>query len=215
MKYEVDTAYFSRPLNLESAYWLGFLFADGCVFTRRNGREWLLQLKLQRGDEEQVRAFRTAVSYSGDIKYPTEDSAAVCIYSKALCATLLELGLRPRKSYGGSLIPDDLLHGNLRLALLQGYFDGNGCASTDANGLKVSVSGPDDLVDWFRAQVATHVSAASLGSRGHRGEHCIEASWHGNRQGPEILTWIFQEIGTPRLRRRVDKAKALLEVYYC
>ena len=212
MKYRVDIDYFKNPTAV-SVYWLGFLHADGCVFTRRNGHEWLLQFKLKRSDEYQIINFRKVLKYTGPIKRPDFRSSAVCIYSKALCAVLMDLGIYPGKSSGSSQVPREHIAGR-ELEFMQGYFDGNGCLSKDNNGLKLSVSGPYEHIIWFRAQVATHVDIVASGSLFEKGEHTAEVSWHGNICVPEISRWLFKKRRTPRLNRKVQTFKALWEVYH-
>ena len=210
-RYNVNSRFFTVR-SISVAYWLGFIFADGCVFTRRNGREWLLQVKLQRGDEGHLERLRSDLRYTGPIKYPVEDAAALCIYCRELCQDLVRLGIIPNKTKKGISIPEEWLEG-LELPFAQGLFDANGSISEDKNGVKIGISGPRGIASWFRTQVAIHVRASARGHMTDRSP-CFEVAWHGNRIGPEILSWLYQDSGTPRLIRKAQRAKATLEVYH-
>jgi len=50
----------------ESAYWVGFLMADGCISDQPN-RTTALRLSLQRSDENHVKKFSEFLGYTGKI----------------------------------------------------------------------------------------------------------------------------------------------------
>lgn len=49
--YPFNEDYFEEIDSEEKAYWLGFLMADGNVYKPKNGRQGLISISLQRGDE--------------------------------------------------------------------------------------------------------------------------------------------------------------------
>lgn len=125
-KHTFDTDFF---LNLEGkqAYWLGFLYADGCIFDNK------MMLGLSRKDEGHLKKFKQDIKATHPIlrtewyskKYSkTYKTSRFNIYSKSLCDSLRKIGCNERKSLTltfPTLIPEASLSHFMR-----GYFDGDG-----------------------------------------------------------------------------------------
>lgn len=132
----LDDTYFSIIDTEEKAYWLGFLYADGCLSTREY--EYTIRLTLQAKDAAHVENFRKAIKaehhvstvrstfeYKGETKPRT--ATAIVISSKQMWEDLNRLGCTPTKTFTlvfptSDQVPDHLLHHFVR-----GYFDGDGC----------------------------------------------------------------------------------------
>lgn len=160
-KYAVDERKFKNCDTPEHWYWLGFLLADGCVFTRNDGREWLLQLKLQWSDRKHVERFRKFMRYEGKIRHlispEGHESAALVIYSKALCKDLMRYGITPRKSYGHPLpiIPDKCLGDFIR-----GHFDGNGgIQKRTEKSYRIAFHGQRPFMEWLQYMIGKSINA--------------------------------------------------------
>ena len=119
-----------------SAYWLGFIFADGCVYeSKRLGSETPyrgLRIGLAIKDKCHLEMFS---KYSGmQVKelmvhnkqtgksYP---SCYVRRQSPKIAFNLMNLGVIPRKSYVDHYIPR--ISKSLFRHFVRGYFDGDGC----------------------------------------------------------------------------------------
>lgn len=59
-KYNYNTTYFEKIDSPEKAYWLGFLYADGCV--RKNGKSLILEITLSKTDKLQLEKLRNVLS---------------------------------------------------------------------------------------------------------------------------------------------------------
>lgn len=116
--------YFERIDTKEKAYWLGFLFADGFVYSNK------IQLFLSINDEEQIDKFINAIGANiKEKKYYTHKpynskSVAIWINSQKMFNDLKSLNCISPKSKNLKLI--DLGSEELNLAYLLGYFDGDG-----------------------------------------------------------------------------------------
>lgn len=212
-KYSANYGFFSSPLSGVAAYWAGFSAADGCIFRRRRGNneEWLYQVKLSRECEPHLRQLQADLCYTGPIKYPVPDAASLVVYSKQLCSDLMHYGMRPNKTYVG-LAPVNI-PSSVALHFIQGVFDGNGSASKDQQGLKLSISGPAGLPQWCAAVMADCIPDIGQGGSTQVGPMSLKA-WHGNLQVPSILKWLMQPTGAPRLVQKARKCRAILEVYH-
>ncbi len=140
-----------------SWYWLGLLLADGCVFTRRNGREWLLQLKLHENDRIVVEEFAQFIGFDGALReYP--GSVSLVTYSKPLCQRLIGLGIVPRKSFDGHPLP--CVPSRFMFAFTRGHFDGNGhVEQRTRDSYRLGFCGQARFMDWLREGIGQLVGA--------------------------------------------------------
>lgn len=108
----------------EKAYWLGFLYADGCITDRS------IRIELSLTDLKHLETFRDTIKYYKAKFYYRSDGIRSVLYainSKIMIHDLKQLGCTSRKSLticfpSENMIPCTLIHHFMR-----GYFDGNGC----------------------------------------------------------------------------------------
>ena len=123
-KFEFDENYFSNIDTGEKAYWLGFLFADGCVTKNE------MKINLAYKDRDHLEKFRLAlnaehtVKIYNDIKCTNGMKASFFIGSKKLTSDLIKLGCIRKKTH-------NLVYPNIPTEFnshfIRGYFDGDGC----------------------------------------------------------------------------------------
>lgn len=132
-RYAVNQNYFKKIDTANKAYWLGFLYADGCISLKNKDIKTggsLLEITLQADDVDILKRFKMSISSNSPIKeklvkgkYP---SVRLCICNTEICRDLEKLGCTPKKSLtltfpNKSQVPDDLIPHFIR-----GYFDGDG-----------------------------------------------------------------------------------------
>ncbi|AQT25235.1 hypothetical protein PR1_122 [Providencia phage vB_PreS_PR1] len=135
-KYEYNNCFIRD--TAEAAYWLGFLFADGCV--DHKGR---VRLMLQDADERHIEKFR---SFVGAEDYTIQQCSgytrkALEFTSKEACKDLSIFGILPNKTLK-SIIPDQEVFGEHLNSFLRGLFDGDGtiCESfSNANSITATL----------------------------------------------------------------------------
>jgi hypothetical protein len=207
-RHKLNEHYFDRMDTAEKWYWYGFILADGCVFSRRDGRERLFQLRLAERDRTHLEEFSQALSYEGPIRRVVpppasrwEPSVTIAIYSRALCTRLLELGLVQRKSFDGHPLPS--VPAMFTQPFVRGHFDANGYASVDreTRNFNIGFSGTPRMMRWLHAWIR-HVSGVGGGSFSHRGS-CGELKYRGNRQVRRLATWLYDAPGPFLVRKRV------------
>lgn len=128
-KYQLNEKFFEE-LNEKSSYWLGFLYADGCVRMRRSGE---LRLKLKDTDKSHIEKFLSDLNSNSPIKTYSDGKSNCCfasLNSNKLVKSLFELGCLQNKTQKIRLpsLPDDLINHFIR-----GYFDGDGTISKVKN----------------------------------------------------------------------------------
>jgi transcriptional regulator with XRE-family HTH domain len=123
LRYEwCNVAPFSELQTDWHAYWLGFLAADGCVYTA-NGRN-LVRLRLKGSDEDHVRNFAQGTGSNALVTKTRNGYAQVEYFDRNLVTALARWGIVPNKTLTISLpadMPPDLVP-----AFVRGYFDGDG-----------------------------------------------------------------------------------------
>lgn len=137
-KYYVNNNYFRTIDNEWKAYWLGFLYADGCNDMSNS----CIRLKLQIRDIEHVKSFRDSLQSDSSIKTFFSDQrivggrcvgpselCAIYICNAQLCQQLNNLGCIPNKTYvlqfpSSEQVPDKFMRHFIR-----GFLDGDGWIS--------------------------------------------------------------------------------------
>lgn len=123
-KYTLNSNIFEKIDTEEKAYWLGFLYADGCV--HKNSNYTILSLSIV--DIEHLEKFRNFVSSNAPIhiysKKIGKDYCRFAISSKKLKNDLIRHGCTELKTT--SLTFPDFLPNEFIKDFTRGYFDGDG-----------------------------------------------------------------------------------------
>jgi hypothetical protein len=138
-KYTCNQDYFDVIDNERKAYFLGLIYADGCVSIRKiknkpNTFTYVMRICLKKTDDYLLKELSLDIFGMDLVKYykykgkksKYEDSASLCVYNKYLCESLIRIGCVPRKSLilelpQQQVIPEQFFHHFIR-----GYFDGDG-----------------------------------------------------------------------------------------
>lgn len=132
----VNDDYFEQIDNDEKAYWLGFLYADGCVRIRRE-KYGILKLKLSSKDIQHIEKFKEHINSTNNIKTLDEyynykgnrlktKSSYIEIYSTKMVNDLIKHGCIENKT--NNINPPNLDDKYIR-HFIRGFFDGDGCIS--------------------------------------------------------------------------------------
>lgn len=123
-KYAVADMAFFTVYDEETAYWLGFLFADGCVSA--DPRTPTVSLALKEADIGHVQAFLRFLESDYPISFNQRRRAVgTSIRSPQMVRDLTDWGCTPRKTF--TLAWPPILEG-LAAPFIRGYFDGDGSA---------------------------------------------------------------------------------------
>lgn len=129
---------FFTNLNSISAYWAGFIAADGIL----SNRDKNVSIALNKRDTKHLYKFIKAVKSNAQVGFiKNNNSVHVNIYSKLLFYSLIKLGITPNKSL-------TITHVSVPLSLMphfiRGVFDGDG---------------------WINGRKITHVQFGIAGNR--------------------------------------------------
>src|SRR5262245_15737024 len=204
VKYQYDRQFFAS-VNEDSAYWAGFLAADGCLSPARR----TVQVYLGTRDRGHLKKLAAAIGYTG----PIVDSKSVNIFAPngaalsriTLCHAqeMIEdlhqkFRVIPRKTY--ILEPPHLSRPFAR-HFLRGLMDGDGGIYRDLRDrLCISLRGTMPVLEWAKKQVdevCPHVRASQVQySNGHPHYRV------GGSRAVTLYLWLYTDARTSLDRKR-------------
>ena len=172
LKYSCDETAFDIVTE-ESAYWIGFLMADGSICNHKSGSPEIV-LTLSAKDKEHLEEFRSFLRSSHSIvvftrKIKTGEYPVACfrVRSSRLTKALAAFGVVPHKSLTAHVIGlEDNRH------FWRGVIDGDGNLTHHLNHRsrcsRLQLVGSQILLHQFAGFVQTHVSGKSITVRPHK-----------------------------------------------
>jgi len=132
-RYNVNHSFFEVIDTEEKAYWLGFLYADGCVRKTKTGSQLVLKLSIK--DEQHLEMFRSDIESEHKIMYHENKTVSkkgtpsisknclIRINSNKIIEDLINKGCTPRKTFTID-IPN--IDKKFYKDFIRGYYDGDG-----------------------------------------------------------------------------------------
>ncbi len=198
-------------LSLESAYWAGFIAADGSIQNKPYTR---LAIGLKATDREHLQRFKDFMQYTGVLgerklnsqKSKDKPYTQVYLHINAcgkICEDLRELyNITSNKSL--SLLPPNISDAKLLKAYLIGLIDGDGCIYITKNKLAFNVIGSRHVISWVKSYLCSYfpeLNAISVNKRGNIFTFSVL-----NKKAIDVLNWLL-DIDVPRLERKWNKIK--------
>jgi hypothetical protein len=117
--------YFEVIDTPEKAYFLGFIFADGCLIDNPKEYRYKLTIKIHNKDEDILERFISLLDSEVEIwRSKNRDISEVGFSSKKMINDLKNIGVYQNKTY---TIEYPKIDEKLERHFLRGYFDGDGC----------------------------------------------------------------------------------------
>lgn len=191
---DVDVTFFKEINNEMSAYFLGLLFADGCVQIKNNC--YTMSIKLKKDDKIILEKFRDTISLSSPIKLIDNKYYYFRINQKLICEQLIFHGCVPNKSLilkFPTTVPNELLHHFIR-----GYSDGDG--TIYKNKLKSGMNTIWKIISTADFCTSLHDILLKLGIKSSRylskpSSNTVTTTLcvGGNLQVEKLLDWIYKD----------------------
>lgn len=184
----------------EKAYWLGFLYADGCV--RSGEKDNQIELSLQEQDYEHLIKFRKFIGNENAIAYREKQKAyRYCFRSKQIKTDLIKLGCTPKKSLTLSFpnkkqVPDKFLSHFMR-----GYTDGDGCLYISKDKMHYELLGTLKFLQGMQKRCPLLKGNIYFN---HKGQETRKISLGAKKQVQDICNWLYKDSGI-YLKRKYDK----------
>lgn len=154
---------FFEEINTEDkAYWLGFLYADGCInrmYRNEKLKAMDLEIGLCRDDEKHLLKFLDSLESNVVVKRKTNnlngkkyESSRVVICCTKMCKDLSDKGCTHQKSLTLNFPNKEIMKDDLLKHFIRGYFDGDGCVSVNKNNIiQVNFVGTSDFLKGVSA----------------------------------------------------------------
>jgi len=221
-KYSLNESFFEK-LNANSAYVLGYIWTDGCLFRFCKNRPrpaWGLLLECQIRDREILEYVKTALGTNAPIKVRKRlspatgkeiEMAKLSIYSKKIAEDLMRYGVVPGKSKLDPVpigVPDDVVWHFIRGAL-----DGDGCVHkmSSTERIELGFTGKKKFLEWINDRfvrllgVKSRKLYASCPTRLTRSE-CWQLRYFRQRDVGVIQSALYAGDGMSLKRKRLLKA---------
>lgn len=224
-RYQVNESFFSLIDTEPKAYWLGFLYADGCVVeTGAKPVPRVLQVKLAGKDIEHLRRFAQDLGFGGPVRttkraprqlpngrvIPSVTDSQIAVGSVALCRDLIRLGCTPRKSLTLRFPTSDQVPPHLLHHFIRGYFDGDGCISGSAppsgrrRRYNVQILGTRDVLGGIQRYLRDRCGFGSTKLYRKPGGSIFQLTYGGNNQARLIFETLYRG-ATTYLSRKWSK----------
>jgi hypothetical protein len=221
--------YFDSIDTEEKAYFLGFLWADGCNFRTEGKRKaYQIHLSLQERDGEIVNLLASKIYGNTDIvvlrdpnlvnhKYPQkrQKQYSLRIPSKHISGILLNYGMEPRKSFTLEIPKNIKFDEILWRAFIRGYYDGDGGISFNSSSKNYAISIISSLnfcteinnkiKEYFGLKLSENIQTKKYSSP------MMYLKIHGNIKCFNFLKWLYKD-STIHLSRKYNKYLELAEL---
>lgn len=203
-KYTLNENYFEKIDSPEKAYFLGFLYADGC--NTRSG----LSISLNIEDGYIIERFKRSIGTDRPISTVTfkkenhKPQNSLQITSKKISKDLTNLGCVPAKSLilkfpTEKQVPNHLIHHFIR-----GYFDGDGCIYlVPKKRLVFNVVGSFDVVFGIKTilEKECNLTNVKILAKGN----VSSVSYGSNSQIDNIYNYLYKDCDDLYLTRKKEK----------
>lgn len=206
-KYTLNINYFNEIDSPEKAYFLGWLFSDGCNMPHKN----VVKIALHKKDEKMLYKLRDLIGSNIPLSYYTKDKtimACLNLWSGELSQKLLEKGLIPRKSL--TLEFPKYINDMLIKFFIRGFSDGNGhigiCNRKNRTSKQYSweIFTTKNVSENIEAIIKERVgiNCHSYSKRGRKNTYFMVG---GNKQVVKALDWLYSDRIDLSLERKYQK----------
>lgn len=212
--------YFENIDSEEKAYWLGFWFADGCIFKGKAGGDFRCNLSLDSNDLGHIEKFANAINFDftlGKIfesKRKNFDTAMsrLQLMSEKMFFDLKRLGCVERKS---KVLEPPILDSKYNKAFIRGFFDGDGCSTfwvkKHETGSGMSFVSTKPMLDFIFNEI--FIGTEVKGTYVKVTDETYRICYGGYRQIILVLNWIYEDLNEVCLDRKLEKAKEILKIF--
>ena len=129
-KWTLDESFFDEINTEQKAYFMGLLYADGCL---NDGKQSSIVLSLCETDKDILEKFNLALKYDRPLaiikKYgkAKQDAFTVTVQCRRMYNAVVRFGCTPRKTF--TLTYPNFISAELHRHFIRGFFDGDGSMS--------------------------------------------------------------------------------------
>ncbi len=202
-EYTYDKTAFDNVDNEHAAYFLGFLYADGCNHEKKKA----ICLTQNIDDIDIIYKFRDFMKSNHEILFyqskpglfNKKKTAIMWMYSPILCQRLSQLGMIPNKTFKTTF--PQFVSKEMKRHFVRGYFDGDGSISVNskigARSALVTMTGTKELLGGIETAISeeTGLSGLNYYARHPERNHNITALFIQRKADMAIfLNWIYANV---------------------
>lgn len=198
-RHSVNEKYFSKIDSAEKAYFLGWMFSDGCNFTKGK----LFHLTIHKNDVEIIKQFKTALQAEHPIRH-SRNVIGITVCSEKMSEDLTSLGCVSRKS----LILDwpVFLPEEFDRFFIRGYFEGDGCISINGKHTHFSIMSSVTFIEKLQQKILRHTGIEFKTIRRNKNGVLYGGS---RKKIKPFFDWLYSGAETLRLARKFDKCMSI------
>lgn len=230
-KYDFNESFFEVIDTEEKAYWLGFLYADGCVMERVNPetqarKGGVVSVGLSQVDLKHLEKLQTSLESNIPIRTKTSCighkefvSCELNFHSVKMVDDLISKGCVPRKSLILSFPSEDIVPKELLFHFIRGYIDGDGslCLKWSKARQKyypsVSLLGTEDFINGLIERTGWK-SNKIRGTNKGESDPCKTIEWGAREDVLTIVESVYKDAKI-YLDRKYDKCKQIIALLDC
>jgi DNA invertase Pin-like site-specific DNA recombinase len=212
-KYTYNYTFFDKIKTQESAYFLGFIYADGNIFHNT------LRISLVRHDKDILNKFIKLLETDKPLipipkRGKDKPQFNFSVHNKYITERLKKLGVVENKSL--VLIFPEWLSPKLYNHFIRGYFDGDGCISLSVrrNDYSLSFCGTKQFLNSIQRIFLKYlnVKLRKLGRKKQTKTNSYNIKYTGRIQVEIIMNWLYKDanIWMNRKRKKYEKLKIIV-----
>ena len=200
----------------EKAYWLGFIYADGCV-TKRIGadsfeiklsekdKDHLELLKLYLNSEHNIGTYTSSNGYNAGLKY-----CMFSIYNQHLVDSLIDKGVLYNKTHIAQFPTREQVPECLIRHFIRGYFDGDGSVylTNQCHTGSASFTGNKNILDGILQEIKTEIPTNTQVHK-YKNKDAYDLKIGGRNYFEQFYKYLYKD-ATVFLRRKKDKFEEIL-----
>ena len=200
----------------EKAYWLGFMYADGCIYSK----EYRIELSLQDSDSEHLYKFakfldakkENFVKSYKNYKHGKYDRCRVSFRSKKVWEALNSKGCVPNKSLILKFPDESIFSDKLLIRhFIRGYVDGDGCLCYTKNKAEFNVLGTQHFLNGLMENLPlSRMYPIYKKDKGSDKDACTFNLWCNTAL--EVMKYLYNN-STIYLDRKYEKCKEICRLY--
>lgn len=135
-KYEFNENYFNKINSEDKAYWLGWLYSDGC-----NQKNHNISIGLNKKDIHIIELFKKYINSNRPVYYKKKNIIELCLRSEIMSKSLFKVGCIYRKSLTLAFPTSNQVPKKFIFHFIRGYFEGDGCIGIYDKKFQLSILG--------------------------------------------------------------------------
>lgn len=194
--------YFNNIDSSDKAYWLGFIYADGYVFSPKDR----LGINLHVKDIEHLHKFKKSLKSTQKVRIVEKNNTCnITHHSKKLLEDLKQHGCIDKKSL---VLVFPKIEDCFLFDFIRGYYDGDGCITNNCNGkMRLNVVGTESFLTTLQNIFYTKLDIPKR--KLHTTGKAFVLEHNGNKQATKIADTLYKDANI-YLDRKYEKYKSML-----